>query len=1646
VGNSGQNAVYLNDGAEDFSTALDFGTGDDETYTVALGDVNEDGALDLVVGNYGQSAIYLSDGAGSFPAARDFGPGDDNSRSVVLGDVNGDGALDLVVGNDGGQNAVYLNDGTEDFSTARDFGTGEDWTRSVAVGDVNGDGALDLVVGNYGRQNAVYLNDGAGNFRAARDFGTGGDHTWSVALGDVNGDGAPDLVVGNFGQNAIYLNRSRLPERLPNNPPSVVLTRPGSTGDANFYSTAEILAEPIIPITYTLFDPDGDRVGRIAAYYSPDGGGRWLPAVATSETVTTDLSLGTHTYHWDIFQSGFFGQSDNVVLRLEAYPQPSRAGTAGTYRYTNNTVGPYQWPYAAATTFPFRVRGTQVRVYSETVTVGNEVAGALVYHLPQNQTAGAAPLADTGGTPFRTNQYGYLLGRGTIRISDTLFALLPVSTSVDYAGALAFDGVDDYVEVQDPFENDTAFTISLWVRPALIDDGRYHGFIGKQGDWRRKPGMWLAPTQGGLHYDSYDLSGNRYYGVLDDFFPSAGEWVHVAWVKQGTAYRIYRDGVLFATRPAPERFFTADTSYWIGRVDNFWSGLIDEVRIWNVARSQAEIKADMYLRLKGDEPGLVGYWPFDDPDIPSSGWCRDQTANGNDGLLHGPTWQGGSLGGYTVYHTSAAPTPTGLAGYTVREPGVQALAVTADHPLILFDLNVSLEWDARQDTAFLEQLRFDLKRASEILFDATNGQAALGEIVVYHDRQRWLDADLRVYATNAMRPNAAIGGLRTGVYTEVVSINPYAVTTLPYTLTYRAGQVRMGSLWNRFGEASGTLGEDWPRTLAHELGHYFFYLYDNYIGLDENGIIGPAEGCFGSLMTNPYLEDYSEFHPAARWGEQCAQTLSAQRSGRADWETIVRFYPWLDGTHINDGPSALPLTVTRIHESEITPPPTTLDVPIFYLTAEEASYQPGGSAQAILFQGDRLIDLGRPSLDKVRAWGARPGDRLCVYEPDAARLGCEEIEAGDNQLALVERAGWQPEVIVTPVTSRTVAINVTVADLPADTLLKARLYPSNARAGEVTTLSATSAVAYSGTFTLDVPAGEGYIQLWVDEDEGEGNPRRETVTNYALGGNPGFRDLGFGFRDLGFGFRDLGFGFRDLGFGFRDLGFGFRDLGFAPTASTDGQLILYGDVEFEIGQFYALQKATSMPDPLPWATLVGDGYWLMASPNAPDFAGTSLNFRYLGKEVPPGEERFLSLYYWDGGGWEKLPTRLNPEYNEASAPTQGLGLYALMSSLEIPLYQAGWNLFAYPVAGTRPVAEALRSIEGYYNTVYGYAVADTTDPWKVYGWGVPDWVNDLQTLHFGQGYWINVTEPLTLYLKGGTDPETNSVSSLPQPPATYYGAVLAGPGFTPSIGLPVTAWVGSHLCGQARTQMQALDGQTRLVYAIDILAEDWDRASGCGAPGRWITFEVGGQPMATDAVWNNDQVTRWDLGLDPSVNLGHRLHLPLILKRHGSAPDLVVQGITAASRQVQVIIANQGDAPVANPFWVDVYIDPDPPPSVVNQIWNDLADQGLVWGVTRGLAAGEVLTLMLGDPYYWADYSQVAWPLSIGTPVYAQVDAVDLDTAYGSVLEGHEMRGGVYNNVGGPVYVQAGVAGEASPQGSAPAVRDGGAGRLPPRP
>jgi uncharacterized repeat protein (TIGR01451 family) len=167
---------------------------------------------------------------------------------------------------------------------------------------------------------------------------------------------------------------------------------------------------------------------------------------------------------------------------------------------------------------------------------------------------------------------------------------------------------------------------------------------------------------------------------------------------------------------------------------------------------------------------------------------------------------------------------------------------------------------------------------------------------------------------------------------------------------------------------------------------------------------------------------------------------------------------------------------------------------------------------------------------------------------------------------------------------------------------------------------------------------------------------------------------------------------------------------------------------------------------------------------------------------------------------------------------------------------------------------------------------------------------------------------------------------------------------------------------------------------------------------------------------NYDGLAIPDLSANITDNENAALYLPLLLNTQFTAPDLVVVNLIATSDNIKVIIQNQIDAPIYDEFWVDVYIDPDPAPSAVNQIWEQLSDQGLAWGVTEdafeNLEAGGVLTLTVGDAYYAPEpWSRVSWPLAVGTPVYAQVDSYNVVGDHGAVLELHEFNGEPYNNI-----------------------------------
>ena len=151
------------------------------------------------------------------------------------------------------------------------------------------------------------------------------------------------------------------------------------------------------------------------------------------------------------------------------------------------------------------------------------------------------------------------------------------------------------------------------------------------------------------------------------------------------------------------------------------------------------------------------------------------------------------------------------------------------------------------------------------------------------------------------------------------------------------------------------------------------------------------------------------------------------------------------------------------------------------------------------------------------------------------------------------------------------------------------------------------------------------------------------------------------------------------------------------------------------------------------------------------------------------------------------------------------------------------------------------------------------------------------------------------------------------------------------------------------------------------------------------------------------------------------LYLPFIAHNESepvSLPDLIVTDTSVnAEGLLQVVIQNVGQGPVTSAFWVDAYINPTRPPVGVNDVWWKVGDQGLVWGVTESalpLAAGESLTLTYGDAYYMAAESNFTDTIA-GAQLYAQVDSANSGNPFGGVVETHEVSGGAYNNIFGPV-------------------------------
>jgi hypothetical protein len=223
-----------------------------------------------------------------------------------------------------------------------------------------------------------------------------------------------------------------------------------------------------------------------------------------------------------------------------------------------------------------------------------------------------------------------------LTLAVLILALSPYAHAANYA--LWFDGKNDFVSIpdnNDDFDITGNGSIEAWVKPMSLGSTNHKGLV--RGAFDEPPGI----TGGWVVY--LDNLDNSSWGasVCTPSCNSAesgsgglqvGRWDHIAATYDGSLIRIYQNGILIDSQPKTGN--ASGIEYvLLGFWDTYFTGYIDEVRVWNTTISPNQITDFMNRTVRPSDSefaDLAGYWRFDEG---MGQTVFDSTTNGNDGRL-----------------------------------------------------------------------------------------------------------------------------------------------------------------------------------------------------------------------------------------------------------------------------------------------------------------------------------------------------------------------------------------------------------------------------------------------------------------------------------------------------------------------------------------------------------------------------------------------------------------------------------------------------------------------------------------------------------------------------------------------------------------------------------------------------------------------------------------------------------------------------------------------------------------------------------------------------------------------------------------------------------------------------------------------------
>ncbi|MGK7943001.1 MAG: LamG-like jellyroll fold domain-containing protein [Microcystaceae cyanobacterium] len=233
---------------------------------------------------------------------------------------------------------------------------------------------------------------------------------------------------------------------------------------------------------------------------------------------------------------------------------------------------------------------------------------------------------------LETNLQSYLEEKQDDAIQTKDQHLSLIQQSVRPSRALYFDGVNDSVNmgVKASLKVSNALTIESWINPQqqLKSDGGI--IVHKEGEYG------IAVWGDGTIRWAFANSKPGWKWLNTGYKVETNKWTHIAVSYENGLIQTYANGSLVHKYDGVGKIgdkYTSWNEFHIGgrqKGSKYFKGEIDEVRVWNVARNQAEIQGNLNQRLIGNEEGLVGYWSFEED---AGKIVDDLTANQNHGEL-----------------------------------------------------------------------------------------------------------------------------------------------------------------------------------------------------------------------------------------------------------------------------------------------------------------------------------------------------------------------------------------------------------------------------------------------------------------------------------------------------------------------------------------------------------------------------------------------------------------------------------------------------------------------------------------------------------------------------------------------------------------------------------------------------------------------------------------------------------------------------------------------------------------------------------------------------------------------------------------------------------------------------------------------------